>query len=69
LRVLRGRKGKVKEVRGRKGREGIKGGNPAPCLGVEKLTRNDIGGLCDDFTILPFFLLKLIHCVILFCPF
>jgi hypothetical protein len=43
LGVLRGRKGKVKEGRERKGREGIKGGNPSPCLGVEKPTRNNIG--------------------------
>jgi hypothetical protein len=28
-------------------------------LGVEKPTRNEIGGLCDDFTILPFFSLKI----------
>ena len=69
MRVLRGRKGKVKAGKGRKGREGIKEGNPSPCLGVEKPTRKDIGGLCNDFTILPIFPLKLIHCVILFCPF
>jgi hypothetical protein len=40
-----------------------------PCLGVEKSTRKKIDGICDKFTILSFFLLKSIHCVILFCPF
>jgi hypothetical protein len=36
LRVLRGRKGNVREGKGRKVREGRKEGNPSPCLGVEK---------------------------------
>jgi hypothetical protein len=44
LGVLRGRKGKVKEGKGRKGREGRKEGNPSPCLGVEKPTRKEIEG-------------------------
>ena len=35
------RKGKVKEGRGRKGREKIKERNPPPCLEVEKPTRKD----------------------------
>jgi hypothetical protein len=69
LGVLKGKKRKVKEGKGRKGREGRKEGNPSPCLRVEKSTRNEIDGLCDNFTILSFFLLKSIHCVILFCPF
>jgi hypothetical protein len=59
-------KGNVKEGKGRKGREGKKEGNSSPCLGVEKPTRNEIEGLCDNFTILLFFLLKSIHCVILY---
>jgi hypothetical protein len=46
LRVLRGRKGKVKERKGRKGREGRKERNPSPCLGVEKPTRKEIESLC-----------------------
>jgi hypothetical protein len=37
--------------------------------GNEKPTRMEIEGLYDNFTILSFFLLKSIHCVILFCPF
>jgi hypothetical protein len=69
LGVLRGRKINVKEGRGRKGREERKEGNSSPCLGVEKPTKKEIEDLCDNFTILRFFLLKSIHCVILFCPF
>jgi hypothetical protein len=42
LRVLRGRKGKVKEGKGRKGREGRKEENYSPCLEVEKPTRKRI---------------------------
>jgi hypothetical protein len=55
LGVLRVKKGKVKEGRRRKGKEGIKEENLSPCLGVEKPTKKDIWGLCDDFCILPFF--------------
>jgi hypothetical protein len=36
LRVLRGRKRKVREGKGRKVREGRKEGNHSPCLEVEK---------------------------------
>jgi hypothetical protein len=35
-------KGKVKEEKGRKWREGRKEGNPSPCLEVEKSTRKEI---------------------------
>jgi hypothetical protein len=66
LGVLRGMKGNVKEGKGRRGREGRKEGNPFSCLGVEKPTRKEIEDLCDNFTILPFFLLKSIHSVILY---
>jgi hypothetical protein len=69
LGVLRGRKGKIKEGKGRKGRERRKEGNYSPYLGVEKPTSKEIESLCDNFTILHFFLLKSIHCVILFCSF
>jgi hypothetical protein len=69
LGVLSGRKEKVKEGKERKGREERKEGNTFPCLGVEKPTRKEIEGLYDNFTILPFFLLKSIHCIILFCHF
>jgi len=36
---LRGRKGKVKEGKGRKGREGRKEGKPSPCLGVKETNK------------------------------
>jgi len=49
---------RIRERRGRGGREGRKEGMPSPCLGVME-------GLCDNFTILPFFSLKIIHCAIL----
>jgi len=39
LRVLRERKGKAKEGRGRKGREGRKEGKPSPCLGVKETNK------------------------------
>jgi hypothetical protein len=61
-----GRKGKVKEGKGRKGRERRKEGNYSPYLGVEKPTSKEIESLCDNFTILLFFILKSIHYVILF---
>jgi len=51
----RGRKGLGGERKGREGREGRKEGKPSPCLGVKKPTRKGNGGLCDNFTILPFF--------------
>jgi hypothetical protein len=38
-----------------KEREGRKEENYSPCLGVEKSIKNEIGDLCDNFTILPFF--------------
>jgi hypothetical protein len=56
-------KGKRKE-RLRRGRR-----NEGNSLGVEKSTKKEIKDLCDNFTILHLFLLKLIHCVKLFCPF
>jgi hypothetical protein len=55
--------------RERKGREGKKEGNSSFYLGVEKSIKRKIKDLCDNFTILSFFLLKSIHCIILFCPF
>jgi len=51
---LRERRGKAKEGKGRKGREGIKEGKPSPCLGVKNQQGKE-EGLCYNFTILPFF--------------
>jgi len=56
---LRGRKGKAKEGKGRKGREGRKEGKPSSCFGVKNQQRKEMEGLCYNFTILPFFPLKI----------
>jgi hypothetical protein len=48
-------KGKVKEEKGRKGREGRKEGNHSPYLGVEKPTKNELGAYMIILLFCPFF--------------
>jgi len=56
---LRGRKGKAKEGKGRKRREEGREGKPSPCLGVKNQQEKEMKDLCYNFTILPFFPLKI----------
>jgi len=67
LQVLRGRKGKAEEGKGRKGREWRKEAKSSPCLGIKETNKKRRWRVYVKILLFyPFFLLKSIHCVIFY---